>query len=136
MNKIFIFFLVLVLFFLIDVLFAKIYKNPKVFYRKNVLFNYNAQTIPPIGIFIQIEDKNNEHLLIHEKVHWQQYRRTGLIVFYFKYIFDLIFFGYDKHPMEKEARIKSGESEFCIENCTYCVRNGLSNVVNDLNFRK
>ena len=42
-------------------------------------------------------------------------------------------FGYDKMPMEMEAR--ANESDYCKENYTECVRNGKSNTVNNPNFR-
>lgn len=119
----------------VDFAIAKINKTPKIIYLNKLPLNYNAQTIPPFGILIQSEDKNNTNLLKHELVHWEQYRKTGAIIFYLKYAFQKIFYGYDKMPIEIEAREKVGESEYCITNITDCVRNGQSITIFDPNFR-
>jgi hypothetical protein len=119
---------------LVDYLFAQINK-PKIVYvdnRKNI----NASTIPPFGIYINKEQIHNNLLLKHELVHWEQYKRTGAIIFFIRYIAEQMFYGYDAMPLEIEARKKCEESQYCVENYTECVRNGQSKTVFNKNFRK
>lgn len=84
-------------------------KNPKIYYVHRVLFSYRAMTIPPFGIFIARQHKNTEKILNHEIIHWKQYQKMGIILFYFKYFFQLLKIGYDKMPMEMEARYEEDE---------------------------
>ena len=110
----------------IDYAVAKLNKSPKISYKEQLPFNFNAQTFPPFGISIQKEDKNNNKLLEHELTHWEQYRKTGAILFYIRYALEKIIFGYDKMPLEIEARKRVGENEYCQQNYTECVKNGQS----------
>jgi len=119
----------------VDYLIARINKKPKITYKQKLPFNYNAQTLPPFGINIQNEDKNNQLLIKHELVHWEQYRKTGAIVYYLKYALQKAIYGYDKMPMEIEARKQIGENEYCQNNYTECVRNGQSITIKEQNFR-
>jgi hypothetical protein len=84
--------------------------NKKIYYVSFELpGNLKGMTIPPLGIFIEEQYKINSNkpgsVLRHELVHWEQYKKMGLIGFYFNY-----FSGYLKtgsrfnHPMEEEAR--------------------------------
>lgn len=109
--------------------------KPKVYYNKTITGNYNARTIPPFGIFIKPEQKDNKMLLEHELVHWKQYREKGLIKFYADYNHYHNELGYDLNPMEIEARILSGEKKECIYEYTECVRNGTALTVQNENFR-
>lgn len=93
----------------------------KVFYVKNNPFGFNANTIAPLGIFINEKQKGNTYLLAHEICHWNQYKRYGFFGFYLMYLFSSIF-GYDKNQMEIEARYL--ETEYCKKNYTECVSNG------------
>jgi hypothetical protein len=120
--------------YLLDRVIAK-NSNPKVFYIKNT-GNYNAMTIPPVGIYINEKEKDNKILLNHELYHWKQYKESGAIVYYAKYVLENILFGYDNMPMEIEAREFVGENEYCIKNYTKCVRNGEAKTVKNTNFRK
>ena len=106
--------------------------NPKIYYRKKLYKNFNARTIPPFGIYLQEDQKNNKALIEHELVHWKQYQRMGLINFYSQYFKELKSLGYDLMPMEIEAR--KNESEFCKTNYTFCVRTGIANTVQNNNF--
>ena len=128
--------IVFILMIVLDMLIAKIHKNPKIFYIEHSKINYDAQTLPPIGIFILKEYTQNKMLRDHELIHWKQYRRMGAILFYLKYITEYLLFGYDKHPMEIEARIKTGEKEECIKNMTNCIRSGKAKTVFNKEFRK
>jgi hypothetical protein len=105
-----------------------------VFYVDKMIKNYNARTIPPFGIFILKKEKNNINLLNHELTHWNQFKKMGLFKYYFNYFKELNNFGYDKMPMEFEARLN--ENDYCKNNYTQCVREGISNTVNNKNFRK
>lgn len=107
--------------------------RPRIIYTRKMPANYNALTVPPFGIFISQDEKENRALLDHELRHWKQYQREGLIPFTFGYARAARRFGYDGNPYEIEAR--SNESEFCRTNYTECVRTGRSQTVNNPNFR-
>ena len=109
--------------------------TPKVYVRK-ILGNYNARTIPPFGIYVSAEQKDNKKILEHEMEHWKQYQRDGLLAFMFKYAKENIFNGYDGNKYEIEARRNTGESIYCQKNYTECVRNGLAKTIYNKNFRK
>ncbi|CEN37601.1 hypothetical protein CCYN2B_40147 [Capnocytophaga cynodegmi] len=89
-------------------------------------------TIPPFGIFILLKHKGNVNLLNHELIHWKQYKRMSLFVFYFRYLFEMLKYGYDLSPMEIEARFV--ESDFCKLNYSDCVRSGVARTVSNENF--
>ena len=107
--------------------------NPPIFYRKSLNKNFNAETIPPFGIYIKESEKDNQALLDHEIVHWKQYQRMGLIKYYREYFRLLRKVGYDAHPMEIEAR--DNESEYAKNNYTDAVRRGLAVTVYNPDFR-
>lgn len=109
-------------------------KEPTLHLVDSIPGNFNAATIPPFGIYIAKEHANNSQLLNHELVHWQQYQRMGLVPFYSTYFKQLLFHGYDLHPMEQEAR--KNEAEYCRTNYTECVRSGLAVTINNPDFRK
>jgi hypothetical protein len=57
------------------------------------------------GIYIRSEYWKNDSLLIHELTHTMQYERLGGICnFLNQYIKECIYFGYNKSPLEIEAR--------------------------------
>lgn len=120
----------------IDYLIAQSHTQPKITYHKKLPFNYNAQTLPPFGIKIKEEHKDNKLLLTHELVHWQQYQRAGAILYYGRYLFEMAIYGYDEMPMEIEARKYVGESNHCQHNYTDCVKHKKAITVANLNFRK
>jgi hypothetical protein len=66
---------------------------PKIYYINWLPFKLRGATIPPFGIFILL-------------IHWKQYKRMGFLMYYIRYIIQLIFIGYDTMPMEMEARQK------------------------------
>lgn len=107
--------------------------NPKIFYRKKLINNYNARTIPPFGIFIKESEKYNQALIEHELMHWKQFQRDGLIPFLVNYSKEASQKGYDKNPYEIEARTQ--ENSYCKENYTECVRNGTAKTVYNPDFR-
>jgi hypothetical protein len=78
---------------------------------KNMSNGYNARVIPPLGIYVSEKEQDNEALIKHEMTHWNQYQRLGLVDYYLKYASQMKKFGYDKMPMEVEAR--GNESEYC-----------------------
>jgi len=84
-------------------------KSPKIYYVSRIIPPYRGMTIPPIGIFIKNNYKNNQKIINHELIHWQQYQKLGLIKFYFKYIQQFIIYGYDNMSMEIEARYEEDE---------------------------
>tara|TARA_Y100000034_G_scaffold132178_1_gene194545 strand:- start:638 stop:1045 length:408 start_codon:yes stop_codon:yes gene_type:complete len=120
----------------VDYIIARLNKHPKIIVKDRVPFNYNALALPPFSIQIQAEDQDNEMLKKHELVHWEQYRKTGATLYYFKYGLQKMIFGYDKMPMEIEARKISGEKPECVTDYTACVRDGRANTVTDVNFRR
>ena len=105
-----------------------------VYYVDSIAANFNARTIPPIGIFIKKSQKDNIDLLNHELIHWKQFQKLGLISFYTTYIKEHIKNGYDLNKLEIEAR--NNESNYCRNNFTACVRSGESKTVYNPNFRK
>jgi len=119
----------------VDYLIARINKTPKITYKEKLPFNYNALTLPPFGIRVQNKNKNNLLLIKHELVHWKQYRKTGAIIYYLKYGLQKAIYGYDKMPMEIEARKQTGETKYCQNNYTECVRNGEAITIKKPNFR-
>lgn len=71
-----------------------------------------ATTIPPFGIFIEKEFKNEGvgkgSILAHERIHWEQYQKMGFFNFYYEYLSEYIKHGrVIDHWMEVEARILS-----------------------------
>ena len=57
------------------------------------------------GIYIRHDFWNNESLIIHELTHTLQYERLGGIAnFLNQYIKECIYYGYDKSPLEIEAK--------------------------------
>lgn len=120
---------------LADYLIAQFNSKPRIFTRKMLNNNYNAVTIPPFGVFITEDQKDNLQLIQHELVHWEQYRKTGAIIFFLRYFLQKSLYGYDKMPLEIEARKEVGESNFCLENYTECVRNCDSKTVCNPEFR-
>lgn len=57
------------------------------------------------GIYIRQEFWNNESLIIHELTHTLQYERLGGIAeFLHQYLKECIYYGYDKSPLEMEAK--------------------------------
>lgn len=119
----------------IDYLLAQGNKTPKIIIKKKLPFNYNAMTVPPLGIYITENQKDNRKLLQHEFVHWQQYRETGAIIFVLKYLIQKLLYGYDKMPLEIEARKIVGETNFCAKNYTECVKSGNAITVSNKEFR-
>lgn len=65
---------------------------------------FRAITLPPFGIYALYDSLNDKALERHELVHWEQYKRMGAVRFYATYLWMLIRYGYEKHPMEIEAR--------------------------------
>jgi len=109
-------------------------RHTPIYFLKKIAKNYNARTIPPFGIYIKKSESGNKSLLEHELVHWKQYQEKGLIKFYSDYAKEMKQFGYDKMPMEKEAR--KNENEYCKDNYTECVRTGQAKTVFNPNFRE
>jgi len=98
-----------IIIFLVIVITLNFFKGEKVFYTPiNIPGNQMAMTIPPFGIIIEREYKNEGSgrgtLLRHERVHWSQYKRMGLFGFYGKYFSEYIRVGRFKGSMEREAR--------------------------------
>ncbi len=63
-----------------------------------------ASTIPPLGTFMSKQYKNSKQVILHEKYHWVQYEKMGLISFYYEYLTEYFKKGRFNHWMEKEAR--------------------------------
>ena len=79
-------------------------RAPKVRYLKWVVPPFRGMTLPPFGIFIRKEFEGDEQILVHDLIHWNQYQRMGLFMYYFRYLAQMILIGYDTMPMEMEAR--------------------------------
>jgi hypothetical protein len=85
-------------------------KYPFVFYTPiNIPGKQMAATLPPFGIFIESKFKGEPKsyacsILTHELVHWEQYKKMGLIAFHYNYLKGFFQSGRIHHWMEKEAR--------------------------------
>jgi len=79
-------------------------KPPKIYYVNWVLPPFRAMTVPPFGIFVRKQFRGNEQILKHDLIHWKQYKRMGLFMYFFRYFVQLIIIVYDTMPMEMEAR--------------------------------
>jgi hypothetical protein len=79
-------------------------KQPKIYYVSWVIPPFRAMTVPPFGIFVKKKFKGDKQILNHDLIHWKQYKRMGLFMYYFRYFMQLLLIGYDTMPMEMEAR--------------------------------
>ena len=102
-------------------------RKPNIYYTKRLIGNYRARTIPPFGIWILEEHRYSKNLLDHELIHWRQYQQRGLFGFYSSYFSQFFRYGYDKMPMEKEARFI--EDEYCKNNYRECIKRGVSRTI-------
>lgn len=59
-------------------------------------------------IYVLPEHLENKELLAHEKVHLDQIDRMGPWIFTVVYLWYMLRYGYKNHPLEVEARQKSG----------------------------
>lgn len=106
--------------------------TPNIYFKKKLTGNANGITIPPFGIWIQESQKDNKALIEHELVHWKQYQEKGYFKFYKDYEAEFHKYGYDKMPMEIEAR--TIEDDYCKTNYTECVRTGKSKTAHNPKF--
>ena len=65
---------------------------------------YAGICLPPVGIYILAEHMYSDRLIRHEQAHWRQWQRMGTIRFYAAYLWGLVRYGYQNHPLELEAR--------------------------------
>lgn len=86
-------------------------KQPKIYYVNSLPSPYRGACIPPIGIYIKKEHQEDKSILIHELIHWRQYKRMGLFMYYLRYFVQLFFIGYATMPMEMEARQFESEKD-------------------------
>lgn len=133
MKKVLKSFVTLVVAIWIYAYFMRQQDKPPMLYVKWLPFDFDALTLPPFGVFIRADFKENEELKLHELVHWQQFQREGVFRFFYDY-WKASKKGYDGNEYEIEARYR--ESDFCKENYTYCVRNGLAKTVSNAHFRE
>lgn len=64
-------------------------------------------TLPPRAIYVREEKMTDHRLIRHEEIHWEQYKRMGVMKFYVTYVWYTLKYGYWDNPMEVEAREKS-----------------------------
>ncbi len=99
----------LILAFLIIIILLNLYDEERVLYTPiQIPGSLMAMTIPPFGIIIEEQYENQPDkpgsLIRHEKAHWAQYKKMGLLKFYYNYFIEFIKYGRKKGPMEDEAR--------------------------------
>ena len=93
------------------ILILNLIKQPFVYYLQfDIPGKQMASTIPPFGIFIESKYQNENSnepcsLIKHEMVHWEQYKRMGLISFHYNYLRCYINSGRVNNWMEEEARM-------------------------------
>ena len=96
--------------FIVITLILNLTKHPFIFYLPfDIPGKQMASTIPPFGIFIESNyQKENSNvpcsILKHELVHWNQYKRMGLISFHYNYLKCYLNSGRINNWMEEEAR--------------------------------
>ena len=96
--------------FTLIILILPFIKYPFVFYLPfNIPDKQMAITIPPFGIFIESKYQNENSndpcsILKHEMVHWEQYKKMGLISFHYNYMSCYLNSGRINNWMEDEAR--------------------------------
>lgn len=88
----------------------------KVIYVNKLLIPHRGICLAPFCILIKKKYQGNFGLLRHEIIHYKQYKRMGFIMFYLRWILQLLLFGYNNMPMELEA--KQGENWYGIWNYT------------------
>jgi hypothetical protein len=76
----------------------------KIYYVDYLPNKFRGMCIPPIGIFILKKHKGNKKIIQHDLIHWEQYKKLGALQFYLNYLIQYGLVGYDKMPMEMEAR--------------------------------
>jgi hypothetical protein len=76
----------------------------KIYYVDYLPNKFRGMCIPPIGIFILKKHKGNKKIILHDLIHWKQYKKLGGLQFYLNYLIQYALVGYDKMPMEMEAR--------------------------------
>jgi len=92
------------------ILILDVIKHPFVYYLPfDLPGKQMASTIPPFGIFIESKYQNENSnepcsLIKHEMVHWEQYKKMGLISFHYNYLKCYINSGRVNNWMEEEAR--------------------------------
>ena len=59
-------------------------------------------------IFVNDKAKNDQPLILHEKVHVKQWRRNLYIFFPIRYVYYKLKYGYKNNPFEIEAYRESG----------------------------
>jgi hypothetical protein len=96
--------------FMIIISVLNLIKHPFVYYLPfNIPGKQMASTIPPFGIFIESKYEyeiasNPCSIIKHEIIHWEQYKRMGLISFHYNYLKCCLNSGRINNWMEKEAR--------------------------------
>ncbi len=99
-----------ILTFILIIASLNVIKHPFAFYLPvNIPGKQMAATIPPFGIFIENDFKNEVQddscsIYTHEMVHWRQYKRLGLWGYYYQYLKEYLYKDRVNHWMEKEAR--------------------------------
>ena len=71
---------------------------------------YAGICLPPVAIYILAEHLHSQRLIRHEQAHWRQWQRMGTIRFYAAYLWGLVRYGYQNHPLELEARAAENQS--------------------------
>ena len=111
-------------------------EKPTLIVKDSLPFGFNAFTLPPIGVYVTRDQAENEALLKHELVHWKQFQEMGLLRYYLCYASQYVANGYDGMQMEKQARAECGETDYCQDNYTDCVRGGNAKTVFNPSFKK
>jgi hypothetical protein len=99
----------LLIIFVIIVTLLNLFTGERLFYTPvDIPGKQMAMTIPPFGIIIEKKYKNEGSgrgtLLRHERVHWNQYKKMGLIGFYYNYFSEYLKYDRFYGSMEIEAR--------------------------------
>ena len=107
--------------------------SPKLYYWRYT-FGYNGFCLPFFGVVLNAKQAGNTLLIEHEMVHWHQFKRYGLLGFMARYLYHACTVGYDRNPLEVEARFR--EPDYVKYRYTDAVRKGESLTVSNPDFRK
>ena len=69
---------------------------------------YWAITLPTRRVYVLREHARDLGLLAHEAIHLEQIDRLGAVRWTLVYLYQLARYGYERHPLEIEARERSG----------------------------
>lgn len=78
-------------------------RKPIVLYVNWLPFGLRGFCFPPL-VAVHLDHQHERWCKQHEFAHWVQFRRHGWLGYFLGYLVRYIWYGYDRHPWELEAR--------------------------------